>query len=94
MEKRALGGLEVSALGYGCMGLSAAYGAPTPHDEAVAMIRAAFDGGDDGAWADANRADGGVQVLDQRAPLVPSHRGAGRQRVQIAARAEISLRPG
>lgn len=45
MEKRALGGLEVSALGYGCMGLSAAYGAPTPHDEAVAMIRAAFDGG-------------------------------------------------
>jgi aryl-alcohol dehydrogenase-like predicted oxidoreductase len=47
MEKRKLGraGLEVSALGYGCMGLSAAYGPPTPHDEAMAMIRAAFDGG-------------------------------------------------
>jgi aryl-alcohol dehydrogenase-like predicted oxidoreductase len=47
MQKRKLGqaGPEVSAIGYGCMGLSAAYGAPTPHDEAIAMIRAAFDGG-------------------------------------------------
>lgn len=47
MQKRKLGqaGLEVSALGYGCMGLSAAYGPPTPHDDAVAIIRAAFDGG-------------------------------------------------
>jgi aryl-alcohol dehydrogenase-like predicted oxidoreductase len=47
MQKRKLGqaGLEVSALGYGCMGLSAAYGPATPHDEAVAVIHAAFDGG-------------------------------------------------
>lgn len=47
MQTRALGksGLEVSPIGYGCMGLSSAYGAPTPHDEAVAMIRAAHDGG-------------------------------------------------
>jgi aryl-alcohol dehydrogenase-like predicted oxidoreductase len=47
MEKRKLGqaGLEVSALGYGCMGLSSGYGPPTPHDDAIAMIRAAFDGG-------------------------------------------------
>ncbi len=47
MEKRQLGkaGLEVSALGYGCMGLSSAYGAPTPHDDAIAIIRAAFDAG-------------------------------------------------
>ena len=47
MQKRKLGtaGLEVSALGYGCMGLSSAYGAPTPHDDAIAIIRAAFDGG-------------------------------------------------
>lgn len=47
MEKRTLGtgGLEVSALGYGCMGLSAAYGAPAPRDEAMAIVRAAFDGG-------------------------------------------------
>lgn len=47
MEKRRLGqdGLKVSALGYGCMGLSSGYGPPTPHDEAIAIIRAAFDGG-------------------------------------------------
>ncbi len=47
MEKRVLGssGLEVSALGYGCMGLSTAYGDAAPHDEAVAIIRAAFEGG-------------------------------------------------
>ncbi len=47
MQKRKLGraGLEVSALGYGCMGLSSGYGPPTPDDDAIAMIRAAFDGG-------------------------------------------------
>jgi aryl-alcohol dehydrogenase-like predicted oxidoreductase len=45
MQKRKLGqaGLEVSAIGYGCMGLSSGYGPPAPHDEAVAIIRAAFD---------------------------------------------------
>ena len=47
MQTRKLGtaGLEVSALGYGCMGLSSAYGPATPHDDAIAVIRAAFDGG-------------------------------------------------
>jgi aryl-alcohol dehydrogenase-like predicted oxidoreductase len=47
MQKRTLGksGLEVSAIGYGCMGLSSAYGEPTPHDQGVAIIRAAFEGG-------------------------------------------------
>ena len=46
METRALGGgLEVSALAYGCMGLSAVYGAATGRREAVAIIRAAFDRG-------------------------------------------------
>ncbi|QUD86797.1 aldo/keto reductase [Phenylobacterium montanum] len=45
MNKRKLGTLEVSALGYGCMGLSSGYGEPTPAAEAIAMIRAAFDRG-------------------------------------------------
>ncbi len=47
MKKRVLGssGLEVSALGYGCMGLSAAYGDAAPHGDALAIIRTAFDAG-------------------------------------------------
>src|ERR1700730_8723890 len=47
MEKRLLGksGLEVSALGFGCMGLSYAYGPATEKQEAIKVIRAAYDGG-------------------------------------------------
>jgi len=45
MKTRVLGksGLEVSAVGMGCMGLSHAFGPPTPHDEAVRVIREAFE---------------------------------------------------
>ena len=47
MEKRTLGtsGLEVSELGFGCMGLSFSYGAPTSREDGIAVIRAAVDGG-------------------------------------------------
>lgn len=45
MKTRQLGDLTVSALGYGCMGLSSAYGTPPPETEAIATIRAAFDRG-------------------------------------------------
>jgi len=47
MQKRMLGksGLEVSALGFGCMGLSSGFGPPTDQDEAIKVIRAAYDGG-------------------------------------------------
>ncbi|NQE61696.1 aldo/keto reductase [Caulobacter sp. RHG1] len=47
MEKRTLGdsGLEVSALGLGCMGLSFGYGPPTDKDTGVALIRGAFERG-------------------------------------------------
>jgi aryl-alcohol dehydrogenase-like predicted oxidoreductase len=47
MQKRKLGnsGLEVSALGLGCMGLSMAYGPATDRQEAVKLIRAAFERG-------------------------------------------------
>ncbi|MGI4875924.1 MAG: aldo/keto reductase [Janthinobacterium lividum] len=47
MEKRILGnsGLEVSALGLGCMGLSYGYGPATDTAAGVALIRAAFDCG-------------------------------------------------
>ena len=45
MEKRKLGksGLEVSAMGLGCMGLSFGYGPATDAQEAIKLIRAAFD---------------------------------------------------
>ncbi|HEV3216825.1 MAG TPA: aldo/keto reductase, partial [Vicinamibacterales bacterium] len=47
MEKRILGkgGLEVSALGFGCMGISFGYGPATSREEGIAIIRAAVDGG-------------------------------------------------
>lgn len=47
MQKRILGksGLEVSALGFGCMGLSYGYGPATDKQEAIKVIRAAYDGG-------------------------------------------------
>jgi aryl-alcohol dehydrogenase-like predicted oxidoreductase len=47
MQKRKLGksGLEVSALGYGCMGLNFGYGTALSRKDSIAMIRAAFDRG-------------------------------------------------
>jgi aryl-alcohol dehydrogenase-like predicted oxidoreductase len=47
MQKRKLGksDLEVSALGFGCMGLSFGYGPATEKKEAIGVIRAAYDRG-------------------------------------------------
>lgn len=47
MQKRTLGksGLEVSALGLGCMGLSFGYGNSVTKEEAIKLIRAAFERG-------------------------------------------------
>ncbi len=47
MEKRKLGksGLEVSALGLGCMGLSFGYGPATDKEQGIALIRAAVERG-------------------------------------------------
>ena len=47
MQKRALGNgdLEVSALGFGCMGMSANYGPPTERQEGIKIIRAAVERG-------------------------------------------------
>ena len=47
MQKRQLGnsGLEVSALGLGCMGLSFGYGPATDKQDAIKLIRTAFDSG-------------------------------------------------
>src|SRR5438132_6644804 len=47
MQKRILGngGLEVSAIGLGCMGLSSGYGPATETQEGVRLIRTAADRG-------------------------------------------------
>ncbi len=47
MEKRTLGksGLEVSAIGLGCMGLNFGYGPATARDEAITLIRTAVERG-------------------------------------------------
>lgn len=47
MQKRKLGrsGLEVSAIGLGCMGMSFAYGTPPDRKEMIALLRAAVDRG-------------------------------------------------
>lgn len=47
MQKRKLGksGLEVSALGFGCMGLSFGYGPATEKEEAIRVIRTAVEQG-------------------------------------------------
>ena len=47
MQARTLGrdGLEVSAIGFGCMGISQSYGRPLPRPDGIAIIRAAVDAG-------------------------------------------------
>jgi aryl-alcohol dehydrogenase-like predicted oxidoreductase len=47
MQKRRLGagGLEVSAIGFGCMGISFGYGPATSHQEGINIVRAAVDEG-------------------------------------------------
>ena len=47
MQKRKLGksNLEVSAIGLGCMGLSYGYGPTTDRQEAIKLIRTAYESG-------------------------------------------------
>jgi aryl-alcohol dehydrogenase-like predicted oxidoreductase len=45
MQKRTLGNLEVSALGLGCMGMSASYGRIPDKQEMISLLRAAFERG-------------------------------------------------
>src|SRR5437588_12776878 len=47
MQKRKLGksGLEVSALGLGCMGMSFSYGPPADKQEMISLVRSAVESG-------------------------------------------------
>lgn len=44
-RKLGRGGLEVSAIGLGCMGMSWSYGPPKDKNEMIALLRAAVDRG-------------------------------------------------
>ncbi len=47
MQKRKLGrsGLEVSAMGLGCMGMSFGYGPAVDKEDGIALIRSAVESG-------------------------------------------------
>jgi aryl-alcohol dehydrogenase-like predicted oxidoreductase len=45
MQTRKLGNLEVSALGFGCMGLNFSYGAAMEKSDAIALLRSAVERG-------------------------------------------------
>jgi aryl-alcohol dehydrogenase-like predicted oxidoreductase len=45
MKTRKLGTLEVSEIGFGCMGLNFAYGTAMEKKDAIALLRSAFDSG-------------------------------------------------
>jgi aryl-alcohol dehydrogenase-like predicted oxidoreductase len=45
MQKRKLGNLEVSAIGFGCMSISANYGPPADRNQGIEVIRAAHNKG-------------------------------------------------
>ena len=45
MQKRKLGNLEVSAIGFGCMGLNFGYGTSLSKEDSVAVIHAAAERG-------------------------------------------------
>ena len=71
MQKRQLGkgGLEVSALGLGCMGMSFSYGPAADKQEMISLIRAAVERGitffD---TAEVNRAAAKITVQGARYP--------------------------
>ena len=45
VKKRNLGGLEVSEISLGCMGMTHAYGSPADKKEMTGLIRTAYDAG-------------------------------------------------
>ena len=88
MDTRTLGrsGLQVSALGFGCMGLSLGYGPATDRTAGIAIIRAAVDAGV--TFFDTAEAYGPFTNED----LVGEALGAVREQVVIATKFGFTVR--
>ena len=96
MEKRKLGssGLEVSALGLGCMGMSWSYGQAKDGQEMIALLHAAVDRGV--TFFDTAEVYGPLKneelVGEALAPL--SRQGRDRDEVRVGAQSQATAIAG
>jgi predicted aldo/keto reductase-like oxidoreductase len=79
MQKRKLGktSLEVSAIGFGAMGLNFAYGPGLDKQSAISLIRTAFDLGVTFLRAVGLRGTGKLRTLISTSGKVPRYGGLG-----------------
>jgi aryl-alcohol dehydrogenase-like predicted oxidoreductase/GNAT superfamily N-acetyltransferase len=91
MKRRKLGSLEVSALGLGCMGMSAFYGA-ADEDEATATIRRALELGID--FLDTAQLYGPMTNEELVGRAIKGHREEYVIATKFARRIEPTTRPG
>jgi aryl-alcohol dehydrogenase-like predicted oxidoreductase len=91
MNKRKLGSLEVSALGLGCMGMSAFYGS-TDEDEAIATIQRALELGIN--FLDTAQLYGPMTNEELVGRAIKGHRDDYVIATKFARRIEPTTRPG
>jgi aryl-alcohol dehydrogenase-like predicted oxidoreductase len=91
MEKRKLGALEVSALGLGCMGMSAFYGS-TDDDESIATIHRALELGID--FLDTAQLYGPMTNEELLGRAIEGHRDEYVIATKFARRIEPTTKPG
>jgi aryl-alcohol dehydrogenase-like predicted oxidoreductase len=91
MNKRKLGSLEVSALGLGCMGMSAFYGS-TDEDEAIATIQRALELGIN--FLDTAQLYGPMTNEELVGRAIKGHRDDYVSATKFARRIEPTTRPG
>jgi aryl-alcohol dehydrogenase-like predicted oxidoreductase len=91
MQRRKLGSLEVSALGLGCMGMSAFYGS-TDDDESIATIHRALELGID--FLDTAQLYGPMTNEELLGRAIKGHRDEYVIATKFARRIEPTTRPG
>jgi aryl-alcohol dehydrogenase-like predicted oxidoreductase len=93
MEKRKLRGLEVSAIGYGCMGLDFGYANKVTKDEGITLIRHAVDRGV--TFFDTAEVYGPFtnEEMDLRSASARARSGRHRNQVRIQHRRWQTVRP-